>query len=463
MSGAHARWLKIGAPILLAGTVAGAVVSSRASEWHPIWLVVTLFVLATVGDRVKGFTGRFSLSASALIASMAMALLGPAPAVAICFGSKIIDSVITDGPRLPGRRFALVWNLAMYVDILLGALAIRAAVDAGVTRGSINYALVVVGAISAANIINFVLAAIWFWAFDGGSVVEMFKRHFLPALPWIAAPNLLAGGLATLYLNVGAVSLVLAGALIGAFYMLLTELLRSKQRSEQLASLQVGVLVTMVRTLSLRDKSTARHSAAVARYARSIAKAAGFSEEEQQTVHTAGLLHDIGKFAFPDRILLAANGLNDEDWGIVKAHPSAGADLVRRVDGYEEISKIILAHHERPDGTGYPFGLSGEAIPKLSRMISVADVYDVMTGRDTYRKPVPREEAIAELRRVAGQQLDAELVEVFIRVLERESVGFTHTEDSDFEAELEFEERVRELAKPRKQRAREQELEPVPA
>jgi putative nucleotidyltransferase with HDIG domain len=308
-----------------------------------------------------------------------------------------------------------------------------------------------------------VLAAIWFWAFDGGSVIEMFKRHFVPALPWIAAPNLLAGGLATLYLNVGAVSLVLAGALIGAFYMLLTELLRSKQRSEQLASLQVGVLVTMVRTLSLRDKSTARHSAAVARYARSIAKAAGFSEEEQQTVHTAGLLHDIGKFAFPDRILLAANGLNDEDWGIVKAHPSAGADLVRRVDGYEEISKIILAHHERPDGTGYPFGTSGEAIPKLSRMISVADVYDVMTGRDTYRKPVPREEAIAELRRVAGKQLDAEFVEVFVRVLERESVGFTHTEDADFEAELEFEERVRELAKPRKQRAREQELEPVPA
>jgi putative nucleotidyltransferase with HDIG domain len=329
-------------------------------------------------------------------------------------------------------------------------LAIRAAVDAGVKRGSINFALVVVGAISVANIVNFLLAAVWIRAFDGGSVRELVRRHFLPALPWIAAPNLLAAGLVMIYLRIGAGSLVLAGVLLGAFYLLLAELLRSKQRSEQLASLQVGVLVTMVRTLSLRDKSTARHSAAVARYARSIAKAAGFSEAEQQVVHTAGLLHDIGKFAFPDRILLAANGLNDEDWGIVKAHPSAGADLVRRVDGYEEISKIILAHHERPDGSGYPFGLSGEAIPKLSRMISVADVYDVMTGRDTYRDPVSREEAIAELRRVSGSQLDGELVEAFIGVLQRESVGFTHTEDSDFEAELEFEERVRELAAPRR-------------
>jgi putative nucleotidyltransferase with HDIG domain len=453
MSGAQARWLKAGAPVLLAMLVAGAALSSRASDWNPIGLVVALTVLATVGERVKTRAGRMGVSASALIASMAMALLGPAPAVAICFTAKIIDSVITDGPRLPGRRFALVWNLAMYVDIMLGALAIRTAVDGGVSRGSISWALVVVGAITAATVINFLLAAIWIRAFDGGTVNEMFKRQFVPLLPWIAAPNLLAGGLATLYIRVGAASLVLVGVLLAAFYLLLAELLKSRQRSEQLASLQVGVLVTMVRTLSLRDKSTARHSAAVARYARSIAKAAGFSEDDQQTVHTAGLLHDIGKFAFPDRILLAPNGLSDEDWGIVKAHPSAGADLVRRVDGYEEISKIILAHHERPDGAGYPFGLSGEAIPQLSRMISIADVYDVMTGRDTYRDPVSREEAIAELRRVADKQLDAELVEVFVDVLNRQSVGFTHTEDADFEAELEFEERVRELAAPRGRRS----------
>lgn len=464
MSGVHVRLLKIGAPILLAGTIAGAALSSRSSDWHPLGLVIALFVMATVGDRVKGYSGRFSLTASALIASMAMALLGPAPAVAICFAAKIIDSVVTDGPRLPGRRFALVWNLAMYVDILLGALLIRFAVDHGVTRGSVNFALVVVGAISLANVINFLLAAVWIRAFDGGRLKQLVLHHFIPALPWIAAPNLLAGALVMLYLHVGAASLVLAGALLAAFYMLLAELLRSRERTEQLASLQVGVLVTMVRTLSLRDKSTARHSAAVARYARSIAKAAGFSEADQQLVHTAGLLHDIGKFAFPDRILLASNGLTEEDWAIVKAHPSAGAELVRRVDGYEEISKIILAHHERPDGTGYPFGISGDDIPKLSRMISIADVFDVMTGRDTYRKPVPREEAIAELRRVAGKQLDAELVEVFISVLQRQSVGFTHTEDKDFEAELEFEERVRELAAPRKrQRQRRREREPVAA
>jgi hypothetical protein len=165
------------------------------------------------------------------------------------------------------------------------------------------------------------------------------------------------------------------------------------------------------------------------------------------TVHTAGLLHDIGKFAFPDRILRASGGLTDEDYTIVRAHPEHGADLVRSVEGLEEIASIILAHHERIDGHGYPHGLSGNEIPALSRMISVSDMYDVMTSRDTYRHPVSTEDAIAELRRVSGTQLDARFVELFIGVLESGGVGFAHAEDADFEAELAMESRVRELAR----------------
>ncbi len=107
-------------------------------------------------------------------------------------------------------------------------------------------------------------------------------------------------------------------------------------------------------------------------------------------MHTAGLLHDIGKFAFPDRILLAPNRISEADSQIVRQHPEQGARLVRAVQGYEEIADLILAHHERIDGLGYPRGLAGEEIPLLARMISVADVYDVITARDTYRVPVGR-------------------------------------------------------------------------
>ena len=108
---------------------------------------------------------------------------------------------------------------------------------------------------------------------------------------------------------------------------------------------------------------TARHCAAVARYAREIAIAAGFSKEEQDLVHTAGLLHDIGKFIFPDRILKGDTKLTDEDWKIIKMHPYQGARVVAQMEGYGPVSEIILAHHERIDGKGYPRGLKGRRDP----------------------------------------------------------------------------------------------------
>jgi putative nucleotidyltransferase with HDIG domain len=450
------RGLWVGALGMLLLTCGGAVLSSRAADWHPLWLVATLTILGVLGDRVHARAGRMRLSAGLTIVGLAMALLGPAPAVAICFISRILDAILADGVRLRGRRLALAWNLGMYSYVLLGSLAIRTVRDAGVPRGGAVFALVVVATISLANVLNFLLAATWIRVQAGIPIGSQLRRNYLPTLSWIAAPNFMVGALVVIYVHAGPASLLLSLVLLGAFYVLLAELLNSQQRRDQLeqrtlelASLQVGVFVTMVRTLSLRDKSTARHSAAVARYAHAIATAAGCSPVELRTVHTAGLLHDIGKFAFPDRILLASDRLGEADLQIVRKHPEEGARLVRAVQGYEGIAEIILAHHERPDGRGYPSGLTGDEIPSLARMISVADVYDVITARDTYRVPTSRAEAITELRRVAGSQLATRFVELFIDILEREETGFTHTEEADFETELATERRVRELAQPR--------------
>jgi putative nucleotidyltransferase with HDIG domain len=245
-------------------------------------------------------------------------------------------------------------------------------------------------------------------------------------------------------------------ALFFLYLYLLRELVTSQERAEelgrrgeQLASLQVGVLTAMLRTLSMRDQMTARHSAAVARYTREIAKAAGLSEDEQDLAHTAGLLHDIGKFILRDHILLANTKLDDDDWQTIRMHPYQGSRVVREVEGYGPVADIIWCHHERIDGKGYPRGIAGDDIPQISRMISIADTYDVMTSRDSYRDPVSSEAAIAELRRVSGAQLDAELVEIFITMLESRGLAFRHADDADFEAELSFERRVRDSAAPR--------------
>jgi HD-GYP domain-containing protein (c-di-GMP phosphodiesterase class II) len=122
---------------------------------------------------------------------------------------------------------------------------------------------------------------------------------------------------------------------------------------------------------------------------------------------------------------------------------------VRRIEGYGPVADIILAHHERVDGTGYPNRLPADQIPVGSRIIAVADTYDVMTARDSYRRPVSREAAIVELRRVSGGQLDGEIVEAFIRVVESGRVAFQHSDAEDFEKELAFERRVEDYARPR--------------
>jgi putative nucleotidyltransferase with HDIG domain len=211
----------------------------------------------------------------------------------------------------------------------------------------------------------------------------------------------------------------------------------------------MGLLSTVVQTLNMRDAMTARHSTAVARYSREVAQMLGLDEREQDLIHTAALLHDIGKVVLPDSILFAERKLTNDEWEQIKLHPVHGAKLVERIEGYGPVAEIVQHHHERFSGGGYPAGISGDEIPIGARILSVADTYDVMTARDSYRRPVSPEAAMAELRRVAGTQLDPVVVEAFIRMILEKGVAFSHTDEADFEAELALEKRVAEYARPR--------------
>ena len=174
-----------------------------------------------------------------------------------------------------------------------------------------------------------------------------------------------------------------------------------------------------MQTLSMRDAMTARHSAAVARYAREVARLLGLSEREQELIHTAGLFHDIGKFIFPDSILVADRKLTDEEWEIVKLHPSRApsSSAASRATALSPTS--CSATTSGSTGRGYPYGLSGEHIPLGSRILAAADTYDVMTARDSYRDPVSSEEASPSFAGSSGTQLDPLVVDVFIELIER--------------------------------------------
>lgn len=439
--------------VLLAAALTAAALSSRAVDWRPLQLLFLLLVLGVVGERLAVTVGNQSLSASFIALVLAMTLLGPAPAALIGGLAVLVDSGLRRPPRIQ-----VLTNLATYVTYLMsGALLARLIVGdvhTGHTTRSVSFVLVVFAVFLVTNLLNFLLIAVNKKVLHDRGLGTQARTLLLPLLPGQLAAALLTAMLAAAYANLGYPVLLGVVVIILIFQYLAVALLRSEDRAEQLAAhssrlatLQLGVLVTLVETLQLRDPSTARHAASVARFARALAREMERSEREQDLVHSAGLLHDIGKFALPDRIL-RADALSDGDWSLVRRHPQEGATLVGRLDGYGPVSDIILYHHERFDGQGYPAGLIAKEIPLLSRVISVCNVYDVLTAHDSYRPSRTPQEAIVELRESAGRQLDPDVVTAFISMLERKGpVGVTD-DAADFEAELDFERRARALAQP---------------
>src|SRR3954447_1859718 len=437
----RSTFLAIGEGFVLATAIVIAALSSRLTDWEPWALTGVLLALALATDLFAVSYGGQRISGSFLALVLAMALLGPAPATAIGIASVIFDHLRARNP-LP----LFLANLATFATFpLLGGLLIR---WADTDPNTAAFPLLVFGVFLVTNVVNFLMIGGHHAFVTRVSLVGEFRKIFLPVLPSEVLSAVLCALVAAFYVHTGVAAISLMLLVLLVFQFLLRELLLSRERAERLAALQLGVLVSMIETLALRDRMTARHSAAVARYSRAMARALGWTAAEQELVHTAALLHDIGKFAFPDSILLADSRLSDEQWEAVKRHPGDGARIVRRLDGYGNVAEIVHAHHERWDGTGSPGGLAGEAIPPGARLIAVADTYDVITARDSYRKPISVAEAIEELERSAGGQLDPQVVHVFIALLTAGDLSFRHGDDADFEAELNFGRRVHAHAQP---------------
>jgi putative nucleotidyltransferase with HDIG domain len=443
--------------LLLVGAIGTAASLSNAQEWQPLLLVGLLLVLALVGQRLSVVIGSGQLTTAHIALVLAMCLLGPAPAV--CFG--IAAMILASAPR---RVSLSRWlnNLGTFsVFPLIGAMMARAlAGDIHDPRNhhmsqSVTFGLVVFAVFLATIALNFALVALDVNLEEGRPLTRQVREAFIPLLPGHLATGFLAAILAVAYTNSGLPVLFGAILVLLIFHYLTTALLRSEDRADQLearsihlANMQLGVLSMLMDALALRDRTTSRHATAVARYAKALAIELHCDEPEQEVIHTAGLLHDIGKFTWSDRILHPEH-LTDEDWAVIRRHPQDGAALVGKLDGYGPVADAILYHHERVDGGGYPAGLIGNEIPLASRIVAICSTYDTMTKRATHDAPMTHEDAVSELRDIAGHQLDSELVETFIAMFERGgAVAVTDYDDADYETELAFEQRVRKMAQP---------------
>ena len=425
--------------MLLALAIATAVITTEADDWRPLDLFAALLALALVGQFLSVRTGDVRIGPAFIATALAMALLGPAPAALIAVAAVLAWSLKAGTPR------PLVLNniAALTTYPVVGALLFEALGDPGTeTTAKFSTAAIVFGVYLVANFLNFLLIVGYLCLRDGTGLIDAVRRVYVPVFPWEVATGTLTAGTVLAYQEVGLIAVGLLAVVLASYRYLLSAVVDAQRQRdelraqvEELEALHSGVIRVMVETLGMRDRMTARHSAAVARFAKATAAAAGLSPREQELVHTAGLLHDVGKFTFPDHTLTGTS-LTEEDWALIYSHPQRGADIVGRVRGYQDVAEIVLCHHERIDGRGYPRNLSGDDIPVLARVLAVADCFDVMTARDSYRAPMSIADAIGELRRVAGTQLDARFVEIFVGVVEGSGVDFHHANDEDLEAEL---------------------------
>jgi diguanylate cyclase (GGDEF)-like protein/putative nucleotidyltransferase with HDIG domain len=185
---------------------------------------------------------------------------------------------------------------------------------------------------------------------------------------------------------------------------------------------QLATLVSLAEALDLRDTGTADHSWTVGRYCGLIAAELGFPPERVKRIEVAGILHDIGKIGLPDAILQKPGPLGKAELAEIRTHPEIGAQVLNS-RGLEDVREWVLAHHERPDGKGYPCGLTDSEIPVEAKILAVADAYEAMTADRVYRPGIEERAARAELLRCSGDQFDSRVVAAFLTVLSREDAS----------------------------------------
>lgn len=191
---------------------------------------------------------------------------------------------------------------------------------------------------------------------------------------------------------------------------------RQKSLLKDLANANEETLLGLVSALDLREHNTRMHSQRVRDYTDLIADRFGIPEKDRREIGFGALLHDVGKIAVPDRILLKTDKLTEEEWREMRKHPESGYRIVKRIRFLKDAADIVHAHHEHYDGTGYPRGLKGDEIPLGARLFMVADVYDALTSERPYRSPLSHENAVAEIQKLRGFNFDPAVVDAFLAI-----------------------------------------------
>jgi putative nucleotidyltransferase with HDIG domain len=397
--------LTMAAPAVL--LTAGLLGLPAAAPGDPVLMAVLMLLAAAATNFPVMVSPRLKADASPAVYLAAVLLFSPATAVALIGGSRLLGEAVLCVRRNPATGYHrrepidLVFNTsALMVSGGLAALAYRAS-DASLA-GAVLAAAVMYAASTGLDVIAGGLhnkrnpLEIWVevasadWKQTGALYVAGYLLAVLSAgRPWLAL---------VMMIPVAAIQLALT-------------------RSMQLVAQTIAAVETMADVVDRRDPYTFRHSQSVADHSVRIAQTMGLPDREVELIRIAARVHDLGKIAIPDEILHKQGRLTEAEFELMKKHPETGAEILAKFPEYRRGRELVLAHHERIDGLGYPRGLVGAAIALGARVIAVADSWDAMTSDRPYRKALDAQVALGELLRGRGTQWDPAVVEAFATTL----------------------------------------------
>ena len=363
--------------------------------------------------------GYVTVSYAVFLSALILFPLGVTLAATALSGLIIFGKIALEEPI-----YKRVFNASQYVLSLAGAY------------GVMNFFRVTSVQFDSKSLILYLIASSVFMVINT-TIVAIALGIILSKSPWSIWANNLRWGLPNF------IALIPLGFLLALLYknwgelglfLLFIPLLASRHSFQLYVDMRENYLNTveaLVQALEAKDTYTSGHSERVGKLVVAMAEEIKMSEEKIQSLKYAAVLHDVGKIGVSEIILNKEGKLLDSEWEAIRSHPVIGQTIIKGIKFLFDIGLIVRHHHEHYDGMGYPDGIKGIEIPLESRIIAVADTYDAITSDRSYRKGSTHDEAIAELKKVSGSQLDPELVEIFCKVVTSELTVRTVSADQE--------------------------------
>jgi diguanylate cyclase (GGDEF)-like protein/putative nucleotidyltransferase with HDIG domain len=414
--------LYVGATIVL-GALLVVSLGPRSSFANPLLFAVLLLTSAiTSAFKVSLPLAKSgsTMSVSYAVDFASLLLLGPNETMLVAVTSAWSQCTFRMKTKNPVYRtmFSMAC-LAVTVQASGFAYEVLGGVPGTLASTVVGVARPLVGAATMYFIFNTCLIAIAVSLTTRQPFIAVWNQNFLWSAPSYFVGALTAAIATWAVMGSGLWLAVLAAAPLFLTYrsykVYLGRIDDERRHVEEMADLHLATIEALALAIDAKDQTAQTHIRRVQVYATSIARGLGMSDTEIQGVKTAALLHDIGKLAVPEHILSKPGPLTQEEFQKIRVHPQVGAEIISAVPFPYPVAPLILSHHERWDGKGYPQGLKGEEIPLGARILSVVDYYDALTSDRPYHKAMPREAALALLQHEAGRALDPAVVQIFVK------------------------------------------------